>query len=74
MGVLRGDDDLTLDCVPPVISAWSFGYFLGSPIAGYLLEAGGGPEGGMDAFRGESYNSSLGREEIRYLADAVRLF
>ncbi|GAA5840664.1 hypothetical protein JCM3766R1_000503 [Sporobolomyces carnicolor] len=35
-----------------LISAWSFGYFLGSPIAGYLLEAGGGPEGGMDAFRG----------------------
>ncbi|GAA6009298.1 hypothetical protein JCM11491_004264 [Sporobolomyces phaffii] len=35
-----------------LISAWSFGYFLGSPIAGYLLEAGGGPEGGISAFRG----------------------
>ncbi|GAA5825756.1 hypothetical protein JCM5353_001414 [Sporobolomyces roseus] len=35
-----------------LISAWSFGYFLGSPIAGYLLEAGGGPEGGIEAFRG----------------------
>ncbi|GAA5934047.1 uncharacterized protein JCM15063_000540 [Sporobolomyces koalae] len=35
-----------------LISAWSFGYFLGSPIAGYLLQAGGGPEGGIAAFRG----------------------
>ncbi|GAA6061655.1 hypothetical protein JCM10212_002532 [Sporobolomyces blumeae] len=40
-----------------LISAWSFGYFLGSPIAGYLLEAGGGPSAGIDAFRSAIYYS-----------------
>ncbi|GAA5888361.1 hypothetical protein JCM6882_008592 [Rhodosporidiobolus microsporus] len=34
-----------------IVSSWTFGYFLGSPIAGYLLQAYGGPEGGYGAYR-----------------------
>ncbi|GAA5998831.1 uncharacterized protein JCM10292_005731 [Rhodotorula paludigena] len=33
------------------ISFWSFGYLLGSPIAGYLLEAFGGPGRGAEAYQ-----------------------
>lgn len=33
-----------------LLTSWSPGYFLGVPIAGYLLEAAGGPEGGIAAF------------------------
>lgn len=40
--------------VPPsrlaVLSFWSVGYFLGSPIAGYLLQAGGGAAKGPSAY------------------------
>ncbi|GAA6058995.1 hypothetical protein JCM10212_001705 [Sporobolomyces blumeae] len=34
-----------------LLTSWTPGYFLGSPIAGYLLQAAGGPEGGIPAFR-----------------------
>ncbi|GAA6040713.1 hypothetical protein JCM8097_000887 [Rhodosporidiobolus ruineniae] len=33
------------------LSFWTPGYFMGSPIAGYLLQAFGGPEGGVEAYR-----------------------
>ena len=40
--------------IPParlaVLSFWSVGYFLGSPIAGYLLQAGGGAAKGPSAY------------------------
>ncbi|KAL3493998.1 major facilitator superfamily domain-containing protein [Aspergillus germanicus] len=32
-------------------TSWTFGYFLGAPIAGYLLDVYGGAEGGIAAFR-----------------------
>ncbi|GAA6017007.1 hypothetical protein JCM11491_006127 [Sporobolomyces phaffii] len=34
-----------------LLTFWSPAYFLGSPIAGYLLQASGGVEGGIEAFR-----------------------
>ncbi|GAA6040702.1 hypothetical protein JCM8097_000882 [Rhodosporidiobolus ruineniae] len=34
-----------------MVSFWTSGYFMGSPIAGYLLQAFGGPEGGVEAYR-----------------------
>ncbi|GAA6040674.1 hypothetical protein JCM8097_000870 [Rhodosporidiobolus ruineniae] len=34
-----------------MVSFWTPGYFMGSPIAGYLLQAFGGPEGGIAAYR-----------------------
>ncbi|GAA6040718.1 hypothetical protein JCM8097_000890 [Rhodosporidiobolus ruineniae] len=33
------------------LSFWTPGYFMGSPIAGYLLQAFGGPAGGVEAYR-----------------------
>lgn len=33
------------------ITGWTGGYLMGTPIAGYLLEAGGGEKGGVGAFR-----------------------
>lgn len=34
-----------------VVTSWSAGYLLGSPIAGYLLDAYGGPDKGLQAYR-----------------------
>ncbi|OAA80411.1 monocarboxylate permease [Akanthomyces lecanii RCEF 1005] len=34
-----------------IMTAWAGGYLLGSPIAGYLLEAFGGASGGLKAYR-----------------------
>ncbi|GAA5834577.1 hypothetical protein JCM11251_007043 [Rhodosporidiobolus azoricus] len=34
-----------------ILSSWTLGYFLGAPIAGYLLQAYGGPEAGYAAYR-----------------------
>lgn len=34
-----------------LVSVWAPGYFLGSPVAGYLLQAVGGPSQGYQAFR-----------------------
>ncbi|KAI0972706.1 major facilitator superfamily domain-containing protein [Xylaria arbuscula] len=34
-----------------IVTSWSGGYLLGAPIAGYLLEAYGGQEGGFQAYR-----------------------
>ncbi|KAJ6780104.1 hypothetical protein PWT90_01033 [Aphanocladium album] len=34
-----------------IMTAWAGGYLLGSPIAGYLLEAFGGANGGLKAYR-----------------------
>ncbi|KAI9349800.1 putative monocarboxylate transporter [Zopfochytrium polystomum] len=38
---------------------WMPGYFLGSPIAGYLLQAYGGPEGGIGAYRPAIFYSGV---------------
>ncbi|KDQ59475.1 hypothetical protein JAAARDRAFT_56493 [Jaapia argillacea MUCL 33604] len=38
-----------------VVSAWGFGYFMGAPIAGYILERYGGTEAGRAAFRPAMY-------------------
>ncbi|SPO03549.1 related to protein MCH2 (monocarboxylate permease homolog) [Cephalotrichum gorgonifer] len=34
-----------------IVSGWAGGYLMGAPIAGYLLKAHGGAEGGLKAFR-----------------------
>ncbi|WWC64739.1 uncharacterized protein I303_107350 [Kwoniella dejecticola CBS 10117] len=34
-----------------LVSSWTPGYFLGAPIAGYLLQAFGGPDSGYEAYR-----------------------
>ncbi|KAK7450029.1 major facilitator superfamily transporter [Colletotrichum acutatum] len=34
-----------------IVTGWAGGYLMGSPIAGYLLEAYGGAEGGLQAYR-----------------------
>ncbi|PMB66701.1 Monocarboxylate transporter 4 [Beauveria bassiana] len=34
-----------------IMTAWAGGYLLGSPIAGYLLQAFGGADGGLKAYR-----------------------
>ena len=33
------------------VSSWAPGYFLGAPVAGYILQAHGGPSAGFEAFR-----------------------
>ncbi|GAA5847378.1 hypothetical protein JCM9279_000265 [Rhodotorula babjevae] len=38
------------DIFSMILSFWSVGYFLGSPIAGYLLQAGGGAGKGPEAY------------------------
>ncbi|GAA5936532.1 hypothetical protein JCM3775_000846 [Rhodotorula graminis] len=38
------------DIFSMILSFWSVGYFLGSPIAGYLLQAGGGAARGPEAY------------------------
>jgi len=34
-----------------IVTAWAGGYLMGAPIAGYILEAYGGPDAGSQAFR-----------------------
>lgn len=34
-----------------IMTGWIGGYLLGAPIAGYLLEACGGADGGLEAYR-----------------------
>ncbi|KAK4053335.1 hypothetical protein OIO90_003947 [Microbotryomycetes sp. JL221] len=36
---------------PMLVTSFSFGYLMGSPVAGYLLEALGGPAAGFQAFK-----------------------
>ncbi|KAL2816735.1 major facilitator superfamily domain-containing protein [Aspergillus granulosus] len=50
VGVVFPDGNLP-GIVAMLSTSWVFGYFLGSPIAGYLLEAHGGTEGGLAAYR-----------------------
>jgi len=38
-----------------IVSGWAFGYFLGSPVAGWLLQAYGGSSAGRAAFRPAIY-------------------
>ncbi|KAF9884852.1 hypothetical protein FE257_001195 [Aspergillus nanangensis] len=45
-----GDGQLA-NLMSMLTTSWTFGYFLGSPIAGYLLDAYGGTEGGIAAYR-----------------------
>lgn len=34
-----------------IVSSWAPGYFVGAPIAGYILQAYGGPDRGAGAYR-----------------------
>ncbi|KAL2871729.1 major facilitator superfamily domain-containing protein [Aspergillus lucknowensis] len=45
-----GDGQLA-NIMSMLATSWTFGYFLGSPIAGYLFDAYGGTEGGLAAYR-----------------------
>ncbi|KAI0067283.1 MFS general substrate transporter [Artomyces pyxidatus] len=50
-----------------VVTGWAFGYFLGSPVAGWILDAYGGSEAGRAAFRPAIYfagSMSLGSAAI----------
>jgi MFS family permease len=50
VGAVLGDGQLTI-IMSMLTTSWTFGYFLGSPIAGYLLDAYGGTEEGLETFR-----------------------
>ncbi|GAA5900858.1 hypothetical protein JCM6882_007682 [Rhodosporidiobolus microsporus] len=56
------------------LSSWTLGYFLGSPIAGYLLQAYGGPEAGYGAYRPAIfYSGALSLVSAGFVL-AVRVF
>ncbi|KAL2839734.1 major facilitator superfamily domain-containing protein [Aspergillus pseudoustus] len=50
VGAVFPDGDLP-GIMAMLSTSWVFGYFLGSPIAGYILEARGGTEGGLAAYQ-----------------------
>ncbi|EFY97902.1 hypothetical protein MHUMG1_08717 [Metarhizium humberi] len=50
VGAVFGDGQLA-NVMSMLTTSWTFGYFMGSPIAGYLLDAYGGAEAGLAAFR-----------------------
>ncbi|TWU72664.1 hypothetical protein ED733_002460 [Metarhizium rileyi] len=50
VGAVFGDSQLA-NVMSMLTTSWTFGYFMGSPIAGYLLDAYGGAEAGLAAFR-----------------------
>ncbi|OAQ67584.2 monocarboxylate transporter [Pochonia chlamydosporia 170] len=50
VGAVFGDSQLA-NVMSMLTTSWTFGYFMGSPIAGYLLDAYGGTEAGLAAFR-----------------------
>ncbi|KAI9147238.1 monocarboxylate transporter [Paramyrothecium foliicola] len=50
IGAVFGDRQLS-NVMSLLVTFWTFGYFMGAPIAGYLLEAYGGTEAGIAAFR-----------------------
>ncbi|KAK6831633.1 hypothetical protein RU639_002644 [Aspergillus parasiticus] len=50
VGAVFGDGQLA-NIMSMLSTSWTFGYFLGSPIAGYLLDAYGGTDAGLAAFR-----------------------
>ncbi|KAB8218341.1 major facilitator superfamily domain-containing protein [Aspergillus novoparasiticus] len=50
VGAVFGDGQLA-NVMSMLSTSWTFGYFLGSPIAGYLLDAYGGTDAGLAAFR-----------------------
>ncbi|KUL85826.1 hypothetical protein ZTR_07338 [Talaromyces verruculosus] len=54
-----------------VVTGWGGGYLLGAPIAGYLLSAGGGEKGGIDAFHPAIYyagSMALGSASLMLMA------
>ncbi|GAA5906385.1 hypothetical protein JCM6882_002715 [Rhodosporidiobolus microsporus] len=57
-----------------IVSSWTFGYFLGSPIAGYLLQAYGGPEAGYGAYRPAIFYSGALSLVSASLVLAARLY
>ncbi|KAL6709141.1 hypothetical protein ACN47E_001957 [Coniothyrium glycines] len=50
VGAVFGDDGLATT-MSALTTSWFFGYFMGAPIAGYLLDAYGGTEAGLAAYR-----------------------
>ncbi|KAJ4993374.1 monocarboxylate permease [Stagonosporopsis vannaccii] len=49
VGAVFGDDITTV--MSMLSTSWFFGYFMGAPIAGYLLDAYGGPSASLAAYR-----------------------
>ncbi|GAA6020556.1 hypothetical protein JCM10207_008667 [Rhodosporidiobolus poonsookiae] len=56
-----------------LLSHWTLGYFFGTPIAGYLLQAQGGPEAGYLAYRPAIFYSGGLSTVAALLVLAVRL-
>ncbi|KAH7112910.1 putative monocarboxylate transporter [Dendryphion nanum] len=50
VGAVFGDGQL-VGLISMLTTSWTLGYFMGAPIAGYLLEAYGGVEAGLAAYR-----------------------
>ncbi|KAH6880834.1 putative monocarboxylate transporter [Thelonectria olida] len=50
VGAVFGDGQLA-NIMSMLSTSWTFGYFMGAPIAGYLLESYGGANAGLEAFR-----------------------
>jgi len=56
-----------------IVTSWSGGYLLGAPIAGYILEAYGGPDASFAAYRPAIYYSGGMAFGAAALVAAVRL-
>ncbi|BCS19547.1 uncharacterized protein APUU_12375A [Aspergillus puulaauensis] len=56
-----------------IVSGWLGGYLLGAPIAGYILNASGGQEGGIGAYRPAIFYAGSMATVATFLAAVVRM-
>ncbi|KAL4959347.1 major facilitator superfamily domain-containing protein [Aspergillus stella-maris] len=56
-----------------IVTGWAGGYLLGSPIAGYILDASGGEESGIKAYRPAIFYAGSLAMTATVLAGAIRL-
>ncbi|GFG00814.1 hypothetical protein IFM53868_10861 [Aspergillus udagawae] len=56
-----------------IVSGWLGGYLLGAPIAGYILNASGGQEGGIGAYRPAIFYAGSMATAATVLAAVVRM-
>ncbi|RDW70694.1 uncharacterized protein DSM5745_08205 [Aspergillus mulundensis] len=56
-----------------IVTGWAGGYLLGAPIAGYILDASGGEEGGIKAYRPAIFYAGSLAFAAAGLAGAIRL-
>ncbi|KAL4929179.1 monocarboxylate transporter [Aspergillus undulatus] len=56
-----------------IVTGWAGGYLLGAPIAGYILDASGGEEGGIKAYRPAIFYAGSLAFTSTVLAAAIRL-